>query len=175
MQRERAGFLPSSAPGGRGVRVDIVISDATASHVLIDVVVANPTRRCGPYLVERALIWWLPQMQNGERRRTTKIVLTGRSFLPFASETYGVLFARSDRFSVECASLASRGCAGLGPSTSMLCTWFRQQVSIASQRAFAHAIYARFLRRGELMALLPPPLPHALLSSSELHIVASFD
>ena len=79
---------------------------------------------------------------------------------------------RSDRFLVECASLASRGCAGSGP-TSMLCMWFRQQVSIALNRSLAHVIHARFLRLEESMALLPSPLPRAPLSSTELHIVAS--
>ena len=51
-QRERTGLLPSSAPGGRGGHVDIVISDAAAGHTLIDIVVADPTRRD---LVERAV------------------------------------------------------------------------------------------------------------------------
>ena len=49
---------------------------------------------------------------------------SGTNFVPFALETYGALSARSDRFFVECASLASTGCGGSGPSTSMLCTWF---------------------------------------------------
>ena len=88
-------------------------------------------------------------------------------------ETYGALSARSDRFWVECASLASRGCTGSGPSTSMLCTWFRQRASIALQQSLVHAIHARFLRLEESMALLPPPPSRAPLSSSELHIVAS--
>ena len=52
--RERSGFLPSSAPGGRGGRVDIVISDAAVGHNLVDINVANPTRRD---LVERAARW----------------------------------------------------------------------------------------------------------------------
>ena len=37
-QQERTGFLPSSAPRGRGWRVNIVISDAAAGHTLIDIV-----------------------------------------------------------------------------------------------------------------------------------------
>ena len=45
VQRERTGFLPSSAPGGRGGRVDIVISDLVEGHILVDVVIADPTRR----------------------------------------------------------------------------------------------------------------------------------
>ena len=83
---------------------------------------------------------------------------SGTMFIPFDLETYGALFARADQFLVDCASLASRGCAGSGPSRSMLCTWFRQRVSIALQRSLAHAIHARFLRLEESMALLPSPL-----------------
>ena len=49
--RERAGFLPSSAPGGRGGRLNIEISDAAAGHTWVDIVVADPTCRD---LVERA-------------------------------------------------------------------------------------------------------------------------
>ena len=49
--RERTSFLPSSAPGGRGGRVDIVISDAALGRNLVEIVVADPTRRD---LVERA-------------------------------------------------------------------------------------------------------------------------
>ena len=41
----------SSAPGGRGGRVKIVISDAAMGHTSVDIVVADPTRRD---LVERA-------------------------------------------------------------------------------------------------------------------------
>ena len=94
-------------------------------------------------------------------------------FVLFALETYGASFARSDGFLVECASLSWRGCAGSGPSTTMLCTWFRHRVSTALQRSLAHAIHARFLCLEELMALLPPPLPRAPPSSPELHIFAS--
>ena len=99
----------------------------------------------------------------------------GTKFAPFGVETYGALFDRSDRLLVECASLASRGCAGPGPSTGMLCTWFRQRVSIALQRSLAHSIHARFLRLEECMALLHPPPSRrvAPLSSSELHVVTS--
>ena len=80
---------------------------------------------------------------------------SGTKFVPFALETYGALFA------------------GSGPSTGMLCTWFRQRVSIALQRSLAHSIHARFLRLEESMALLPPPPSRAPLSSSELHVVTS--
>ena len=96
----------------------------------------------------------------------------GTMLIPFALETYGALSARSDRFLVDCASLASRGCARSGPSSSMLCSE-RQRVPIALRRSLAHAIHARFLRLEESMALLPPHLRHAPLSSTELHIVAS--
>ena len=98
---------------------------------------------------------------------------SGTKFVPFAVEAYGALSARSDRLLVECASLASRECAGSGPSTGMLCTWFRERVSIAPQRSLAHSIHARFLRLEESMALLPPPPSRAPLSSSELHVVTS--
>ena len=94
--------------------------------------------------------------------------------MPFALETYGALSDRSDRFLVECATLASRESAGPGPSVSLLCTWFRHRVSIALQRSLAHEIHARTLRLELSMALLPPPPPRAILSSSELGIVASF-
>ena len=97
----------------------------------------------------------------------------GTKFVPFALETYGALSARSDRLLVECAFLASRGCARSGPSTGMLCTWFRQRVSLALQRSLPHSIHARILRLEESMALLPPPSSRAPLSSSESHVVTS--
>ena len=89
-------------------------------------------------------------------------------------ETYGALSDRSDRFLVECATSASRESAGSGASVSLLCTWFRQRKSIALQRSLAHAIHAVILRQEQSMALLPPPPQRALLSSSELQLVASF-
>ena len=66
--RERTGFLPSSAPGGRGWRVDIVISDAAVGHTLVDIVVADPTRRD---LVERAARHDLVAATHAERRKET--------------------------------------------------------------------------------------------------------
>ena len=172
-QRERTGFLPSSAPGGRGGRVDIVISDAAVGHTLVDIVVADPTRQD---LVERAARHDLVAATDAERRKEThyRDRAAGTKFVPFALETYGALSDRSDRFLVECATLASRESVGSGPSISLLCTWFRQRVSIALQRSLAHAIHARTLRLEQSMALLPPPPPRVPLSSSELHIVASF-
>ena len=171
--RERTGFLPSSAPGGRGGRVDIVIPDAAVGHTLVDIVVADPTRRD---LVERAARNDLVAATDAERRKEAhyRDLAAGTIFVPFALETYGVLSNRSDRFLVECATLASRESSGSWPSISLLCTWFRQRVSIASQRSLTHAIHARTLRLEQSMALLPPPPPRAPLSSSELLIVASF-
>ena len=98
----------------------------------------------------------------------------GTKFVPFALETCGALSDRSDGFLVECATVASRDCAGSRPSISLLCTWFRQRVSIALQRWLAHAIHARTLRLEQSMALLPPPPQRVPLFPSELHIVASF-
>ena len=91
----------------------------------------------------------------------------GTKFVPFALATYGALSDRSDRFLVECATLASRVCPASGPSISLLCTWFRQRVSIALQRSLAHAIHARTLRLEQSMALLPSPPPRVPLSSAE--------
>ena len=65
-QRERTCFLPSSASGGRGGRVDIVISDAAVGHTLVDIVVADPTR-CD--LVERAARQDLVAATDAERRK----------------------------------------------------------------------------------------------------------
>ena len=172
-QQERTGFLPSSAPGERGGRVDIMISNAAVGHTLVDIVVADPTRRD---LVERAARHDLVAATDTEWRKESHYHYraAGTKFVPFALETHGALSDRSDRFLVECATLASRECAGSGLSISLLCTWFRQRVSIALQRSLAHAIHARTLRIEQSMALLPPPPPRVSLSSSELHIVASF-
>ena len=40
-QRGHTIFIPSFAPGGRGGRVDIVISDLAEGHILVDVVIAD--------------------------------------------------------------------------------------------------------------------------------------
>ena len=66
--RERIGFLPSSAPEGRGGRVDIVTSDAAVGHTLVDIVVADPKRRD---LVERAARYDLVAATDAERRKET--------------------------------------------------------------------------------------------------------
>ena len=42
--REKTGYLPSSIPWDRGVRVDIVISEPARGHTLPDVVIADLTR-----------------------------------------------------------------------------------------------------------------------------------
>ena len=119
---------------------------------------------------------YLVATTDAQRRKEThyRDRTSGMKFVPFALETYGALSNRSDRFLVECATLASRECAGSGPSVSLLCTWLRQKVSIALQRSLAHAIHARTLGLEQSMALLPPPPPHAPLSSLELQLVASF-
>ena len=116
---------------------------------------------------------------DAERRKETHSQdrAAGTIFVPFIVETYGALSDRSDRFLVECATLASRKSAGSGPFVSLLCTWFRQRVSIALHRSLAHAIHARTLRLEQFMALLtllPPPPLRAPLSSSELFWLTSF-
>ena len=65
---ERTGFLPSSALGGRGGRVDIVISDTTVGNTLVDIVVTDPTRRD---LVECAARQDLVAATHAERRKET--------------------------------------------------------------------------------------------------------
>ena len=140
---------------------------------MVYIVVADPIRRD---LVERAAKHDLVAATDAERRKEThhRDRAAGTKFLLFALETYGTLPNRSDRFLVECATLAFRESAGYGPSISLLSTWFRQRVSIALQRSLAYAIHARTLRLEQSTALLPPPPPRVPLSSSELQIVASF-
>ena len=150
--RERTNFLPSSAPGGCGGRVDIEILDAAVGHTLIGIVVADPTRRD---LVVHAARHDPVAATDAERRKETHYWdrASGTKFVPFALETYGALSYRSDRFWVECATLASRECARSRPSISLLCTWFCERVSIALQRSLAHATHARTLRLEQSMAL----------------------
>ena len=62
----------------------------------------------------------------------------------------------------------------LGPLLACCAHGYCQRVSIALQRSLAHAKHARTLRLEQFTALLPPPPPHVPLTSSELHIVASF-
>ena len=89
-----------------------------------DIVVADPTRRD---LVKRAARQDLVAATDAERRKETHYLdrAAGTKFVPCALETYGALSDRSYRFLVECATLASRGFAGSGPSIRLLCTWFR--------------------------------------------------
>ena len=81
--RECSGFLPSSDPGGRGGRVEIVISDAAVGHTLVDITVANPTRRD---LVERAARHVLVAATDVERRKEThsRDRAARTKFAPFA-------------------------------------------------------------------------------------------
>ena len=108
--------------------------------------------------MERAAKQDLVAAADAERRKEThhRDRATGTTFVPFGLESYGALLDRSDRFLVECAMLASRECVGSRPSISLLCTWFRQRVSIALQRSLAHAIHARTLCLEQSMTLLPP-------------------
>ena len=142
-------------------------------HTLVDIVVADPTHRDS---LERAARHNLVTATIAERRKEThyRDCAAGTTFVPFALETYGALFDRSDRFLVQCANLAYREYAGSGPFVSLLCTRFRERVSIALRWSLAHAIHARTLRLEQSMALLPPPPPRAPLSSSELHLIAGF-
>ena len=91
-----------------------MISDAAAGHTLVDIVVVDPTRRD---LVERAARQDLVAATDAERRKEThyRDRAAGTMFVPFALETDGALSDRSDRFLVECATLASRESAGLWP------------------------------------------------------------
>ena len=85
--------------------MDIVISDAAVGHTLVDIVVADPTRRD---LVERAAGQDLVTATDAERRKEThyRDRAAGTQFMPSAFEMYGALSDRSDRFLVECATLA---------------------------------------------------------------------
>ena len=115
---------------------------------------------CGPYpsLVELAATKNLGAATNAERRKEThhRDCALGTRFVPFALEVEGASSDRSDKFLVECATLASRECARPRPLTSLLCTWFRQIVSIASQRSLARTIHARTLRLEQSMVVTSP-------------------
>lgn len=83
-------------------------------HALVDIVVANPTRRD---LVECAARLDLVAATDAERRKEShyRDRAAGTIFEPFALETYDALSDRSDRFLVDCATIASRESAGSGP------------------------------------------------------------
>ena len=87
-----------------------MISDAAVGHTLVDIVVADPTRRD---LVERAARHDLVAATDAERRKENhyRDRAPGTKFVPFALETYSALSDRSDRYLVECATLAPRECA----------------------------------------------------------------
>ena len=141
---------------------------------MVDIVVADPTRRD---LVERAARHDLVVATDAERRKEAhyRDRAAGTKFVPSALETYSALPDRSDRFLVKCATLISRECTRSGPSISLLCTSFRQRVSIALQQSLAHAIHARTLRLEQSMALFTPHRCafHFLLRSCILLLVLS--
>ena len=64
--------------------------------------------------MERAARYDLVVAIDAERRKETHYQdrASGTNFVPFALKTYGALCDRSDRFLVECATLASREGAG---------------------------------------------------------------
>ena len=101
IRESRQHALPSSAHGGRGGRVDTVISDAAMGHTSVDIVVADPTRRD---LVERAARHDLVATTDGERWKVThyRDRAAGTKFVPSALETYGALYDRSDRLRTSC-------------------------------------------------------------------------
>ena len=112
---------------------------------VIDIIfVVDPTRHDS---VERAAGQDLVAATNTERRQETdnRDCTARTKFVPLVLETYDALSDRSDRFLVECAMLASRECAGSGPSTSLLRTWFRHIVSITLQWSLANEIHNRTL------------------------------
>ena len=76
---------------------------------------------------------------------------SGTKSVPFAVETYGALCARSDRLLVECASLASKGCDGSGPSNV--------SYRIDSCGATHSAMPMRTVKRPNVL-LLPYPSRH---------------
>ena len=81
--------------------------------------VAEPNRRD---LVERVAHIDLVAATYAERRKEAHYCdrTRGTLFVPFALETHGALSARSDRFLVKCASLASRGSSGI----TSLCVFY---------------------------------------------------
>ena len=82
-----------------------MISNATVDHTLVDIVVADPTRRWSAPLTKNSSSL---EMRSGGRKPTIGIVHRTK-FVPFALGIYGVLFNESDRFLVhnfrECAKL----------------------------------------------------------------------
>ena len=84
----------------------------------------HPTRRD---LVECAARQDLVAATDAEQRKEThyRDRAAGTIVVLFALETYDALYDRSDRFLVECATLAHTRSR---PSINLLCTWFRERV-----------------------------------------------
>ena len=78
----------------------------------------DPNRRD---LVERADTQDLVGATNAERKKKThyRDCVAQTKFVPFAFETYDAFFYRSDRFLVECATVASKEGGGSRPSSSL--------------------------------------------------------
>ena len=74
-----------------------MFSDAAVGHTLVNIVIADPTCRD---LVECAAKHNLVATIDAERRKVTHYWdrVPRTKFAPFALETYGALFHRSDRF-----------------------------------------------------------------------------
>ena len=85
MESALASFL-HRLQGGRGGRVGIVISDVAVGHTLVDIVVADPTRRD---LVERVARHYLVAATDAERRNETyyRGRAAGTKCVPFALKT----------------------------------------------------------------------------------------
>ena len=99
--REKTRFLPSSILGGRGGRVDLVISKPARGHTLLDVVISDPTR---VDLVIRAVV--VSQHAASEVARQKERHHKGprgATFIPIAIETYNALSSQTDEFLCDCA------------------------------------------------------------------------
>ena len=75
--------------GNFGQLKNIVISDAAVGHTLVDIVVADRTRR---NLVDRTARHDIVAATDAERRKEThyRDCAAGTKCVPFALETYGV-------------------------------------------------------------------------------------
>ena len=122
--RKKTGFLPSSIPRGWGGRVDLVISEPTRGHTLLDVVRADPTR---VDLVARAIVITKHAASKAARleERHFSGRLRGDTFVPIAIETYGALLSQTYEFLRDCSRRAFSENGESSPSTSVLVTWFR--------------------------------------------------
>ena len=106
--------------------MDLVISEPTRGHTLVDVVIADPTR---VDLVARATV--VLEHAASKVARQQERHYSGRprgdTFIPIAIETYGALLSQTDEFLRDCARREFSEHGGSSPSTSILVTWFRQQ------------------------------------------------